>query len=74
MGPLHARVSVKTSKLWLIYQIAFECVTVYIATAAIAMYVAIPTYTYYETYVRIYRLHTHFMISSFRRLVKLYSA
>ena len=46
MGPLHARVSVKTSKLWLIYQIAFECVTVYIATAAIAMYVASYTYVY----------------------------
>ena len=62
MGPLHARVSVKTSKLWLIYQIAFVCVTVYTATAAIA------TYTYYETYIQMYRLHTRFMISSFRRL------
>ena len=46
MGPLHARVSVKTSKLRLIYQIAFECVTVYIATAAIATYVAGYTYIY----------------------------
>ena len=43
---LHARVSVKTSKLWLIYQIAFECVTVYIATAAVATYVASYTYVY----------------------------
>ena len=29
-GSLHARVSVNTSKLWLIYQITFECITVYI--------------------------------------------
>ena len=74
MGLLHARVSVKTSKLWFIYQIAFECVTVYIATAAIATYVAIPTYTYYETYIRIYRLRIRFMISSFWHLAQLYSA
>ena len=46
MGLLHARVLVKTSKLWLIYQIAFECVTVYIVTAAIDTYVASYTYIY----------------------------
>ena len=54
MGPLHARMSVKTSKLWLIYEIAFECATVYIATAAIATYIASYVYLRISTTKRMY--------------------